>query len=477
MDSIQHQRNVQHLFWRAGFGASPTEVQAALSKSQRQLVKNLLHESRQSEPFEIVTTEPRIALKTAKKGIKSNANSREEMREQLKDLIQEKRETIGNLNDAWVARMGQGQGVLREKMTLFWHNHFACRSKMATFIQQQNNTLRTHALGKFEDLLMAISKDAAMLQFLNNQQNRKKSPNENFAREVMELFTLGRGNYTEIDIKEAARAFTGWGFNLQGEFVFRPLFHDDGTKTLFGKSGNFQGEDVIDMLLSNPQTARFISRKLYHYFVNERINEEHVADMAKRFFRSDYDIADLMEYVFTSDWFYDSANRGSQIKSPVELLAGMQRTLHMDFADKTPVLYTQKVLGQMLFNPPNVAGWPGGKSWIDSSSLLTRMQLPKVLFRNETLNVSVKDSGDANEETVKRKNKFEVTMDWSLFAQGFDKVPDDNLGQKVASYLLQVPINSLLLKTIENQATSKERPERIKQLTVALMGLPEYQVC
>ncbi len=476
MDATQHQRNVQHLFWRAGFGASPMEVQAALSKSQRQLVKNLLHDSRQSESFEIVKTEPRIALKTAKRGIKSDVNSREEMREQLKDLIQEKRETIGNLNDAWVTRMGQSQGVLREKMTLFWHNHFACRSKLATFIQQQNNTLRKHALGKFGDLLMAVSKDAAMLQFLNNQQNRKKSPNENFAREVMELFTLGRGNYTETDIKEAARAFTGWGFNLQGEFVFRQFFHDDGSKTIFGKTGNYQGEDVIEMLLSNPQTARFISTKLYRYFVNEHINEEHVASMANRFFRSDYDIADLMEYVFTTDWFYDPANIGAQIKSPVELLAGLQRTLSLDFVDKTPVLYTQKALGQILFNPPNVAGWPGGKAWIDSSSLLTRMQLPKVLFRNETLNVSVKDNGDANEEVIKRKNKFEVTMDWNLFAQALDKVPEESLGKTLASYLLQVPINSLLLKTIENQIVSKDRTERIKQLTITIMGLPEYQV-
>ncbi len=477
MDATQHQRTIQHLFWRAGFGASPMEVQAALSKSQRQIVKNLLNDSRQSESFEIAKTEPRIALKNAKKDIKSNVNSREEMREQLKELVQEKREMIGNLNDAWVARMGQGKGVLREKMTLFWHNHFACRSKLATFIQQQNNTLRTHALGKFGDLLMAISKDAAMLQFLNNQQNRKKSPNENFAREVMELFTLGRGNYTETDIKEAARAFTGWGFNLQGEFVFRQLFHDEGLKTIFGKSGNYQGEDVIEMLLAHPQTATFISTKIYRYFVNESFNSEHVASMAKRFFRSDYDIADLMEYVFTSDWFYDSVNIGAQIKSPVELLAGMQRTLHMDFADKTPVLYTQKALGQMLFNPPNVAGWPGGKAWIDSSSLLTRMQLPKVLFRNETLNVSVKDSGDANEEKIKRKNKFEVAMDWNLFAQTFDKIPEENLGKIMASYLLQVPINSLLLKNIENQLVGKDRPERVKQLTIAIMGLPEYQVC
>ena len=474
MDATQHQRHIQHLFWRAGFGASPAEVQEALSKSRRQMVKSLFHDSRQSQSFDIVEKVPYTALK---KVIKSAATDREDMKEQLKDMAQKRRETIGNLNDAWVARMGQEPGVLREKMTLFWHNHFACRSKMAAFIQQQNNTLRTHALGHFGDLLMAVSKDAAMLQFLNNQQNRKKSPNENFAREVMELFTLGRGNYTETDIKEAARAFTGWGFNLQGEFVFRPLFHDDGVKTIFGKSGNFQGEDVVEMLLARPQTAQFIATKLYRYFVNERINPEHVDNMAKRFFRSHYDIADLMEYVFSSDWFYDPINIGAQIKSPVELLAGLQRTLHMDFVDKTPVLYAQKALGQMLFNPPNVAGWPGGKAWIDSSSLLTRMQLPKVLFRNESLNVSVKESGDANEETVKRKNKFEVAMDWNVFAQAFEKVPDENLGKTLASYLLQVPINSSLLKTIENQVTAKDRTEQIKQLAVSLMSLPDYQVC
>jgi uncharacterized protein (DUF1800 family) len=478
MDATQHQRNVQHFFWRAGFGASPEVIQKSLSKSRQQLVRDFVQDSRQFENFVIVQPASLASFNNGKKEIRlGNGNNRDEIREQLKEVAQERRETIGNLNDAWVARMGQGQGVLREKMTLFWHNHFACRSKVATFIQQQNNTLRTHALGKFGDLLMAVSKDAAMLQFLNNQQNRKKSPNENFAREVMELFTLGRGNYTENDIKEAARAFTGWGFNLQGEFVFRQVFHDDGLKTIFGKSGHFKGEDVIEMLLSNPKTADYICTKIYRQFVNPDVNKEHVAEMGKRFFRTEYDISDLLEYVFTSDWFYDSVNIGAQIKSPVELLAGMQRSLSMDFSDKTPVLYTQKVLGQVLFNPPSVAGWPGGKAWIDSSSLLTRMQLPKVLFRNESINVSVKDSGDANEEVVKRKNKFEITMNWEAFAQFFEKIPDANLGKTLASYLLQVPINSFLLKTIENQVIEKSRTEQIQHLTVSLMGLPEYQVC
>jgi len=476
MEATPNQRMIQHLFWRAGFGASPAEIQTAFSKIRTQLVKDLLHDSKEAEALEVVKNESNYTLKNAKRALK-NTNSREEMREQFKEMAKERIQTIGSLNDVWVARMGQEKGVLREKMTLFWHNHFACRSRLANFVEQQNNTLRAYALGNFRDLLMAVSKDAAMLQFLNNQQNRKKSPNENFAREVMELFTLGRGNYTETDIKEAARAFTGWGFNLQGEFVFREIFHDDSPKTIFGKTGNFRGEDVIEMLLANPQTAQHIATKVYRFFVNERVNNDHVALMAKRFYRSNYDIADLMAFVFNADWFYNPANVGAQIKSPVELLAGYQRTLHMDFMDKAPVLYLQKALGQVLFNPPNVAGWPGGKTWIDSSSLLTRMQIPKLLFRNETLRLDVKDSGDANEEVIKRKKMFEVSMNWEAFAKPFEKVAEKDLPKTLASYLLQVPINDILLTKLEQQVTDKERVDKIKQLAVSFMSLPEYQVC
>lgn len=478
MDAIQHQRAIQHLFWRAGFGASPSEVKKAMSMSRLQLVKNLLRDSSNIKLLTQVFDAPAQDLKNMRQAVKQNAGgSREEMRDKLKLMAQERRESISSLNDAWVAQMSNVAYAFREKMTLFWHNHFACRSRTVGFIQQQNNTLRTHALGKFGDLLMAVSKDAAMLQFLNNQQNRKRSPNENFAREVMELFTLGRGQYTEQDIKEAARAFTGWGFNINGEFVFRENFHDDGLKTIFGKSGKYKGEDVIEMLLANPKTALHISTKIYRAFVNEKIDETHIEAMAKRFYHSNYDIADLMEYVFTTDWFYQSINIGAQIKSPVEYLAGLQRIFNLDFVDKTPVLYTQKILGQVLFNPPNVAGWPGGKAWIDSSSLLSRLQLPSVLFRNETINVSVKESGDVNEERLIRKNKFEINMNWQAFSHSFESIPDAALCKTLASYLLQVPINDATIKRIENRVATPERSETVKQLCISLMSTLEYQVC
>lgn len=478
MDATQHQRNIQHLFWRAGFGASPIEVQKAMSKSRHQLVKDLFKSSADIKPILQTVNAPFQDFKREKKSVKDNSeNSREEMREKLKEMAQARRESIGSLNDAWIEQMGLAKYAFREKMTFFWHNHFACRSRAVSFIQQQNNTIRTHALGKFGDLLKAVSKDPAMLQFLNNQQNSKRSPNENFAREVMELFTIGRGNYTEQDVKEAARAFTGWGFNREGEFVFRENFHDEGIKTIFGKSGNYRGEDVLEMLLSNRKTAHYLSAKLYRHFVNETVNRDHVDAMAKRFYRSDYDIADLMEFVFSSDWFYHSINVGALIKSPVEYIAGLQRTLHVDFVDKAPVLYTQKILGQVLFNPPNVAGWPGGKAWIDSSSLLSRLQMPQVLFRNTVTNVSVKDSGDVNEEQIKQKNKFDITMNWPEFAQSFKTVSDADLGKTLASYLLQVPVSDEVIKRIEKRISTNERAEAVKQLCISLMSTLEYQVC
>jgi uncharacterized protein (DUF1800 family) len=180
------------------------------------------------------------------------------------------------------------------------------------------HVIRQNALGSFRTLLHGVSKSAAMLKFLNAQQNRKDHPNENFAREVMELFTLGRGNYTENDIKEAARAFTGWSANLQGDFVFRRFQHDNGSKTVLGKTGNFTGEDVLDILLEKKGTAAYITQKIYRFFVNEAVDKEKADWLSARFYQSDYNIGQLMKDIFTSDWFYEAKNIGTRIKSPIE---------------------------------------------------------------------------------------------------------------------------------------------------------------
>jgi uncharacterized protein (DUF1800 family) len=381
------------------------------------------------------------------------------------------------LNFLWVNRMASGEGMLREKMTLFWHGHFACRSRQPLFDQQLNNTMRQNAFGKFGDLLLAVSKSPAMLQFLNNQQNKKNSPNENFAREVMELFTLGRGNYTEHDIKEAARAFTGWSFNVEGEFVFRDRQHDTNDKTFQGKTGNFKGEDIINLILQNPKTATFICTKIYRYFVNENPDNQIIEQLAKRFRSTDYDITDLMEKIFTSDWFYLPENIGTRIKSPVELLVGMQRNFGITFEQKQAVLFIQKSLGQILFYPPNVAGWSGGKNWIDSSTLLARMKLPELIFKASEVTFKPKDDGDVNTEYLsKRVNRIQAKTDWQILENSFGSIDTQNLITKMQAYLLARPLSESQNKIIQIKTEGKTGIELIQTIAQNIASMPEYQL-
>lgn len=318
-----------------------------------------------------------------------------------------------------------------------------------------------------------------MLAFLNNQQNRKQRPNENFAREVMELFTLGRGNYSEHDIKEAARAFTGWQFTPEGQFVFRERVHDEGEKTIFGKTGSFKGEDVVAMLLENRQTARFVTAKIYRFFVNENEDKNRIDELADQFYRSGYDISGLMEQIFTADWFYDPKNIGAHIKSPVELLAGMRHTLGVQFDQPQPQIFVQRTLGQLLFYPPNVAGWPGGKNWIDSSSLLFRMQLPNYVLKAADVLVRPKEDGDVNTQLLARKGnaKFRTTVGWADFEQAFADTPDAGLTDALTAALLPFPLRPDQRIVLESQLKpGQTRPERIHMLTAAIMSLPEYQL-
>ncbi|TAE33546.1 MAG: DUF1800 domain-containing protein [Cytophagales bacterium] len=468
---------MRHLFNRAAFGATPTELDAAARQPLRRVVRKLIDDSKVVEPLRVINTDNY----DSKKKLKGMARNGMLDREALRMRIRENAEMIRDLNVQWLDRMAAGQGAFREKMALFWHGHFAVRAqgRNAQFMQDYGNVIRQHALGSFGDLLMAVSKTPAMLQFLNNQQNRKNAPNENFAREVMELFTLGRGNYTENDIKEAARAFTGWQFTPEGQFIVRDRLHDDGPKTIFGKSGAFKGEDVIGLLLDKPEMARFIVGKVYRYFVNETPDEKRIDTLANSFRKGGYQIADLMETLFTADWFYDKANLGAHIKSPVELLAGMRYTLGMRFDQPQPQVFMQRTLGQILFYPPNVAGWPGGRNWIDSSSLLFRMKLPDYVLKAAEVNVRSKDEADVNAELLARKgkNQFTTTVDWDAFQKPFARTALADLPDALATYLLPFPLRpdqrTLLLKQVKLAQT---QTETIRTLTAAIMALPEYQL-
>ncbi|PWK29038.1 uncharacterized protein DUF1800 [Arcicella aurantiaca] len=473
---IDNQIKVEHLFMRAGFGATPAQVKEFGKKSPDKALKFLLSNSEKAIPLLVVENEDKEVIR--KKALKTLLELKGASENEIKEKLKEAREKIAELNYLWINRMASGEGMLREKMTLFWHGHFACRGRRPLTVQIQHNVIRENALGKFGDLLLAVSKDPDMLQFLNNQQNKKNSPNENFAREVMELFTLGRGNYTENDVKEAARAFTGWTSNLQGEFVFRPNQHDNGQKTFQGKTGNFNGEDILKIILQNPQTATFICTKIYRYFVNENADNQLVDKMAKRFHSTDYDIADLMEYVFKSDWFYNPENIGTRIKSPVELLVGLQRNFGIDFQQRQAVLFIQKSLGQVLFYPPNVAGWSGGKNWIDSSTLMTRMKLPEIIFKDSEINFKLKDDGDVNTENLSKKvNRMQAAINWSAFQNEFSEEDVPTIIEKLSSYLLPRPLSLQQKAFIQQKIDGKSGIELLKMASQSITSLPEYQLC
>ncbi|MEA5461162.1 DUF1800 domain-containing protein [Arcicella sp. LKC2W] len=473
---IDNQIKIEHLFMRAGFGATPAQVKEFGKKSPDKALKSLLNNSEKITPLVVVDNEYKEVIK--KKALKTLLELKGASADEIKEKLKEAREKISELNYLWINRMASGEGMLREKMTLFWHGHFACRGRRPLTVQIQHNVMRENALGKFGDLLLAISKDPDMLQFLNNQQNKKNSPNENFAREVMELFTLGRGNYTENDVKEAARAFTGWSSNLQGEFVFRPNQHDDGQKTFQGKTGNFKGEDVLNIILQNPQTSTFICTKIFRYFVNEVVDNQLIEKMSKRFRSTDYDIADLMEYVFKSDWFYNQENIGTRIKSPVELLVGLQRNFGIDFQQKQAVLFIQKSLGQVLFYPPNVAGWSGGKNWIDSSTLMTRMKLPEIIFKDSEINIRLKDDGDVNTENLSKKlNRMQAVINWSAFQNEFSDENSQIVLNKLESYLLPRALSPQQKEFILKKVEGKTGIELLKMASQSIASLPEYQLC
>ena len=481
--SVSNRLKNQHLLWRSAFGPM-AENAADLDTISPKDLWNLLLKTSAKAPAKIEVAQNLVD--GFFKGIKDLADmqKKELTKEQKKQIQEQSRDDLKNLNIRWLDEMINSEAQLREKMSLFWHGHFACRVINSYYQQELLQVIRENALGNFKDLLRSVSKSASMLQFLNNQQNKKQHPNENFAREVMELFTMGRGNYTENDVKEAARAFTGWGFNLQGEFVFRRMQHDDGDKTVLGRSGNFDGDDIIDLLLKQKQTAKFITRKLYKFLVNDTVDDAKVEWLSNRFYQNDYDIKKLLEDIFTSDWFYDQKNIGTKIKSPVELLAGIRRLLPMQLENDQAQLLFQRTLGQILFYPPNVAGWPGGKNWIDSSSLMLRLRIPQIITANEALDIRPKSDDDAmmgqmmatSKKLKEASRGGTAKIEWATVNKIFEKTSRENLLPKISAVVLQTK-SQVSNKVLDKYLNNENRENYIKSAIVNLMSTPEYQLC
>jgi uncharacterized protein (DUF1800 family) len=280
-----------------------------------------------------------------------------------------------DLRGWWFYRMLRSPTPLRERMTLFWHNHFATsidKVRDVGMMFEQNRTLREHALGKFEPLVQAVGRDPAMIVWLDLEQNVNDSINENFGRELMELFTLGVGNYSEADVRTMARAFTGWR-TLDGKAEFVDRLHDGGKKTIFGQSGGLDGQAAVRILLKQPATARFIVRKLFRHFVSEAESPSDalLEPLVDQFRQSELDVGQVLRRMLSSRMFFSSAAYRQRIKSPVEFVVGAVLGVSGDFPMQ-PLVAMMQGLGQELFAPPNVKGWDGGKAWLNTATLLAR---------------------------------------------------------------------------------------------------------
>ena len=407
-------RLAAHLFRRAGFGAASRELDRAVHAGLSKTVASLL--APPAGGFD------------------------EEMRQFAEvTLATGSAEAIAGW---WLHRIRHTPAPLVEKMTLFCHGHFATSAAKvndARLLYQQNEMLRRGAIGSFGDLVRGIARDPAMLLYLDSATNRKNHPNENFAREVMELFCLGVDRYTERDIRELARCFTGWEIQ-HGRFVFNSYQHDYGVKSLLGRQGSFDGDEALEVVLDQHATAEFICDKLVRFFIaDDGLPREWVASLAEQFRQGGLALAPVLETIFRSRVFYSERAIAQKVRSPVELGVGLLRTLELN-TNMVELAQRLRELGQGVFFPPNVKGWGGGRHWIDSSTLLGRANLVRRLV-----------SGP-------QARPLEALLAGKLPADAVDMLTE------------------LLLAVPPPAEVRAQLPRPIPQLVAALGALPEFQL-
>ena len=364
-----------HLMRRAGFGASRDELEQLVNRGYQNVVEDLLHPGNaQAMPDDV---------------IRRYHSEMAEMRE------------LNSAGAYWMYRMVTTNNQLEEKLALFWHGLFAtgyAKLNQASALTNQINTFRRNALGSFRTMLVELSKDPAMIIWLDNHDNHKDDINENYGRELLELFSMGIGNYTEDDVKECARAFTGWTLGnaeymstrasrdsiwpysrINWHFNYREYDHDDGEKTFLGHTGNFNGDDIVEIIVQQEATARFISTRLFQYFAADEVDEAAAAvieEMMQSYFASDYEIRSVLRTLFNSDYFKSEAARFARVKGPVELVVGavrMARTYQQPTFGADQLARQSMYMGQGIFQPPSVEGWHEGAEWIDSGALVERV--------------------------------------------------------------------------------------------------------
>jgi uncharacterized protein (DUF1800 family) len=474
----------RHLLVRAGLGGGPDEITRLADMGLDRAVRSMLEGATlfQAGPEidpDVIRPPTRSEREQFAKARRDNDEAARSRLNKLRNQRRaEDRRMAGGLRRWWLELMVDTTEPARENLVLFWHGHFASnhRSVRDTYMMyQQNQLFREHAVGSFADLARAVVRDPAMLKFLNNDRNNKRKPNENLSREFMELFTLGEGKYSEDDIKQGARALTGYHID-DHNFVFRESQHDDSEKTILGKTANIDGDDFVGILLKHPACSRYIALKLYRHFVADvsdlidevpKQNRSVVEKMAKMLRKSGYQIAPLLEVLFKSRHFYDAKIVGQKIKSPVQLVVGTARSLDTPIRSSGTLCDAMNLMGQNLFDPPGVAGWDGGRSWINTSTLFNRQNACTYL-------ITGKDP---------RKSK------WDASQIGYDPMPllagvDNREAKPVVDHLVDFMLGEhtpadrreALYQFMNNRDKGVTNDSMIALLTL-ITAMPEYQLC
>ena len=432
-------RRAAHLYRRAGFGATPAEVDEAVKLGPAAAVERLCRPARTQAAELFERTLDALAARAAAAG---NAQQ---------------------LPAWWLYRMRGTPDPLLEKLTLFWHGHFAtsaAKVENKRLMLAQNELLRRHARGPFGDTVRAVSRDPAMLVYLDSTTSRRIRPNENYARELLELFCLGAGNYTEHDIRELARAFTGREVRA-GQFAFNPVQHDTGTKTLLGRSGNYDGDAAVGVILDHPAAPRFIARKLIRFFAFDEPSppDPLVEPLAGHLRDNGSHIGSAVELLLRSNLFFSEHSIGRKVRSPVELCVGLLRALGattnlLNAADGL------SELGQLPFFPANVKGWDGGRAWINSSTLLGRANFVRRLLTAKETNYE--GGGLAPQLDAAGATSPEQTVDWLL------------------ELLVAVPVPAEARAALVNFAAAPTgaagRERRLRELVHVVSTLPEFHL-
>ena len=446
-----------HLLNRAGFGGTPEEVRKVLDLGPQKAVEWLLDFPNATADEQNKADVPDLSSVAGLSNFRElrrqfAGKSKQERMELMKKLQMANREAFMAAWEWWIKRMVRGPHPLQEKLTLFWHGHFTTafrEERSALLVWEQNELLRKMAAGEFGRFVHQISRDPAMLDYLNNAQNRKGHPNENYARELMELFTLGIGNYSENDVKEGARAFTGWTHEAD-RFVFNQRQHDEGVKRFLNKTGNFNGDDVIDIILAHPACPRFIASELFAYFAYPDPESDLIEALAHRFREGNLELRPLLQTLFTSKAFYSPKSIGVQIKSPVQLVVGTVRLLGTDLPQPRMLFGPLQLMGQVPMNPPNVKGWPGGHSWINASTMFARYNTAVRLTSGKSAIGDLPDISNGPEAVV------------------------DALVER----FIQRPIDPSKRKVLLDAYGSKPPGEpAVREVVQLIVSMPEYQLC